>query len=208
VGLQERKPYMNNPEMRYAGMADLAPESNEPILEKPAFKKNKSNHGSGWIIIVLIIIIIAAVVLFYLDSTGKVNLLSGKTNNEVAADFDSASWKAVFLTNGQVYFGHLKGVGLAYPELSDIYYLQVQKVPIQPAQAANNQAGVQDAQQTQDQLIMVKFGTELHKPMDKMFINKDHIMFYEDLAADSAVVKAIEDYIKAQAEKPAAQPVR
>jgi hypothetical protein len=68
-------------------------------------------------------------------------------------------------------------------------------VPIQPAQAATDEAGVQPAaKQTTQQMILVKFGTELHKPMDKMFLNKDHILFYEDLSADSKVVEAINNY--------------
>jgi len=76
--------------------------------------------------------------------------------------------------------------------------LQVQNVPIQPAQAAEGTEGVQPAAQTQQQLVLVKFGTELHRPMDKMYINKQHIMFFEDLSSSSNVVQAIEDYKKNQ----------
>ena len=66
---------MNNSEIiHYDDMVDLAPKSNEPTLEKPAFKKHKSGKAGKWAIIILIIVIISAGVLFYLDSTGKVNL--------------------------------------------------------------------------------------------------------------------------------------
>ena len=85
---------------------------------------------------------------------------------------------------------------------SNLYYLQVQNVPIQPAPAAGGEESVQPAQETQQQLILVKFGTELHKPMDRMYINKDHILFFEDLAVDSNVVTAIENY-KASLQAPA-----
>jgi len=179
-------------------LADLAPESLEPTLDRPMPSRKKKSGGGSLLVIVLIIIIIAAAVLFYLDASGKVSLFGSAQEQENLINFDSSDWRAVFLTNGQVYFGHLKNTGSAYPELNDIYYLQVQEVPIQPAQPATAEEGVQPAQQTQQQLILVKFGTELHKPKDKMYINKDHIMFYEDLAEDSPVVASIEDYLKNQ----------
>jgi hypothetical protein len=183
-------------------MSNFAPESSEPTLAQPIVNKKKK---ANWPVAILVVIIIAAAVLFYLDASGKVNLFGGKQANPTI-NFDSGNWKAVFLTNGQVYFGHLENKDSAYPVLKDIYYLQVQKAPIQPAQAATNEQGV-NAAETQDQLILVKFGTELHKPLDEMVINKDHIMFFEDLSADSPVVKSIEDYLNAEATK-AAEPAK
>ncbi|MFH1457075.1 MAG: hypothetical protein ABIF17_03090 [Patescibacteria group bacterium] len=174
-------------------MANLAPESLEPTLRKPVVKNKKS--GNGWLVFVLIIIIIAVAVLFFLDSTGKINLF-GSGKEIVNTEAVPGEWQAVFLSNGQVYFGHLKNLESAYPKLTDIYYLQVQQVPIQPAEPATDEAGVQPAQQTTQQMILVKFGTEIHKPQDEMFINKDHILFYENLQADSQVLKAINDYLK------------
>jgi hypothetical protein len=177
-------------------VAGLAPESAEPVFHQPLKTAKKKGN---WVVIVLVAVIIIAAVLFYLDASGKVNLFGKKEPGQI--NFDASNWRAVFLTNGQVYFGHLKNADADYPELADIYYLQVQEVPIQPAEPATNEEGVQPAGTTQQQLILVKFGTELHKPQDKMLINKDHIMFYEDLAADSPVVKSIEDYLKAEAAK-------
>jgi len=195
---------MSNHNVDY-DVSGLAPESAEPAFHQPVGAPKKKG---GWLVMVLVIIIIVAAVLFYLDASGKVKLFGNKQASPVA-NFDSSSWKAVFLTNGQVYFGHLKNANGAYPELTDIYYLQVQEVPIQPAQAATNEAGVQPAaqQKTEQKLILVKFGTEVHKPMDKMMLNKDHVMFFEDLANDSPVVKSIEDYLKAEATK-AAEPAK
>jgi hypothetical protein len=180
-------------------VSGLAPEGAEPTFSQPTGMPKKKG---GWLVTALVVIIIIAAVLFYLDASGKVKLFGDKQTGP-AANFDSSSWKAVFLTNGQVYFGHLKNAAGAYPELSDIYYLQVQEVPIQPAEPAVNEAGVQAAaaQKTEQKLILVKFGTEVHKPTDKMMLNKDHVMFYETLAADSPVVKSIEDYLKAEAAK-------
>jgi hypothetical protein len=186
-------------------MSGLAPESSEPTLHQPGAIGRRKNN---WIVIVLVAVIIVAAVLFYLDASGKVKLFGNKQSSPEIS-FDSSNWQAIFLTNGQVYFGHMKGFEENYQELADIYYLQVQEVPIQPAQPAEQQAGVQPAAapKTEQKLILVKFGTELHKPQDMMFVNRDHIMFYETLAADSPVVKSIEDYLKAEAAK-TAQPAK
>src|SRR3990167_296168 len=43
-----------------------------------------------------------------------------------------AKWQAVFLNNGQVYFWHLARNGFDSWKLSDVYYIQITKVPVTP----------------------------------------------------------------------------
>ena len=176
-------------------MADLAPESLEPILKKPMPRKHK---GNSWFVSILIVVIIVVVVLFVLDTTGAISLFGSKNDEPTKTVSVTGDWQAVFLTNGQVYFGQLSEVGSAYPEVTNIYYLQVQEVPIQPAEPAIDEAGVQPAEQTAQQMVLVKFGTEMHRPQDQMFINNDHILFYENLEGESQVIKAINDYLASQ----------
>ena len=57
--------------------------------------------------------------------------------------------------------------------------------------------GVQQPNAKQ-QLVLIKFGTELHGPMDRMTINRDHILFWEDLKPDSTVVRSITQYKEGQ----------
>lgn len=99
-------------------------------------------------------------------------------------------YQAVFLTNDQVYFGKLSREGAAYPTLRDIYYLRVTQT-LQPRDP--------NAQPTQ-QLQLVKLGNELHGPQDEMRINREHILFVEDLKVDSQVVTAINEFKKSQAQ--------
>ena len=40
-------------------------------------------------------------------------------------------------------------------------------------------------------MSLIKLGEELHEPEDLMIINKDNILFIENLKADSKIVKAI-----------------
>lgn len=90
-------------------------------------------------------------------------------------------YQALFLTNGQVYFGKLSHVNDKYVELTDIYYLQVQ----QSVQPAENKDG------EQPQVSLAKLGNELHGPEDKMSVNREQVLFWENLKSDSKVVDAI-----------------
>lgn len=93
-----------------------------------------------------------------------------------------SGWQAVFLSNGQVYFGNVARLTPDSLVLRQIYYLQTSG----PLQAGGQQ-------QAQD-LALVKLGGELHGPTDEMLINRDHVLFIETLKADSKVVKAIEQF--------------
>ena len=104
------------------------------------------------------------------------------------------NYQAVFLTNGQVYFGKLSEVQKSYLKLNSIYYLQV--TPVLQTGTADEVSG--NPPQQQQQLSLVKLGNELHGPVDEMFINRDHILFIEDLESDSQVVQAIEKYKESQ----------
>lgn len=130
-----------------------------------------------WWVILLIVILV---------------LLAGwwwKTDGNLFSSSVSSNYQAVFLSNNQVYFGKLSDQNSRYPKLTDIYYLQVPQ-SLQPGQSNNN-------------INLVKLGSELHGPADKMEINRDHILFVEDLKTDSQVVQAIEQYKKNQATTPA-----
>ena len=132
-------------------------------------------------LLAILYIIIAAAIVYAVVFTKGFGLFDKKT---------TSGWQAVFLSNGQVYFGHLKGQSGQYASLNDIYYLQVeQQAGLQPGAATT------DPNQ-QPKLTLIKLGQELHGPQDKMDINRDHILFIEDMKSDSKVVTAIEEYIK------------
>ncbi len=96
-----------------------------------------------------------------------------------------SGYQAVFLTNGQVYFGKVANQKSTWVELTDIYYLQSRD-------SLQNQD--RDDFSNQSDLTLVKLGQELHGPTDYMQILRDHILFIEDLAEDSKVVQAIKDH--------------
>ena len=86
---------------------------------------------------------------------------------------DPNTYQSVSLTNNQLYFGHLKNISPEYLILNDVYYVRID----------NDGSGQ-----------LVKLGTiESHKPQDKMVINKDQVIFWENLQFESPVVKTIQN---------------
>lgn len=95
----------------------------------------------------------------------------------------SDTYSAVFLSNGQVYFGKIKENNSKEIILDDVFYLQ-----------SNNQGPISDQPIQSSQFTLIKLGNELHGPTDELFINKQNVLFYEHLRSDSHVVKSIKNY--------------
>ncbi len=131
---------------------------------------------------ILIALIVIVLIVLGLSVTGVTKKFIGgaSTGNE-------AAWQAVFLNNGQVYFGKITSDTGKEIILQDIYYLQVDQT-LQPNQNQN--------QAQPSKLSLVKLGNELHGPKDRMRINRDQATFIEDLKDDGKVVTAINDFIK------------
>jgi len=94
--------------------------------------------------------------------------------------------QAVFLNGGQVYFGNIEDLNSKYLSMKNIYYLRVNQ-QVQPNQ--DQSAGSSD-------ISLVKLGCELHGPQDEMVINREQIIFWENLKDDGQVAKAVADYVK------------
>lgn len=150
-----------------------------------------------WVILAVVVVVIIVLGLLFRDKLfGNGGAGAGKTT---ATDVSKPSgYQAVFLTNGQVYFGKISDVDSDYVGLTDIFYLQVG-----PQQGSATAAGQPAAAQPQQQISLVKLGNELHGPVDQMHISRSQILFYEDLKSDGQVVKAILSYKATPAATPA-----
>lgn len=150
----------------------------------------------------LIAVIVAAVLLvggFFAAS--RFGLLS---NTSVAgASFNQDAYHAVFLSNNQVYFGKVESAGGQYVKLTDIYYLILKR----PLQQQTPEGAEGENQQAKPEYTVVKLGNELHGPKDEMSINRDQILFVEELKNDSKVVQAIEQFKQKKAEGTEGEPV-
>lgn len=111
-------------------------------------------------------------------------------------------YQAVFLSNGQTFFGKVKGgVNGSYVTLTDIYYLIYQEAgqtAVSPTQEGNVATG---SAQKRPNFTLIKLGDELHGPEDKMLIRRDNILFIEDLKDEGKVAQAIINFKKEQAGK-------
>jgi len=117
-------------------------------------------------------------------------LLSGNSTNfgRLSNWADFTKYQAVFLTNGQVYFGKVTDVNQQTLVLEDIYYLRSNKgLQIAEEKSATT---APDA----DSFSLVKLGQEIHGPEDKMSINLGQVLFVENLKYDSRVAEAIREY--------------
>lgn len=84
-----------------------------------------------------------------------------------------AQYQAVFLANGQTYFGRYYDRIGTYAKIEDVYYLQ---------QVAGTDT-------TDASSRIVRRGRELHEPSSRMLIPKSAILFVEDLTDASPIAQ-------------------
>lgn len=133
-----------------------------------------------WIILAVIVVVLAVLGVVFRGQ------IFGKKSGSMSSGTGKSNYQAVFLTNGQVYFGKISNPEREYVNLKDIYYLQVG-----PQQGSTQGGTDQQAQQPGQTISLVKLGNELHGPEDEMHINRAQILFYEDLKEEGQVVAAI-----------------
>jgi len=164
----------------------------QPQMGSAQPMQSQGSSRAPWVVLVIVVVVVLAVLGFlFRDKLG----MGSKSETKLSG------YQAVFLTNGQVYFGKVSDMRDKYVTLKDIYYLQVnQQEQLQSGQPATTTST------QQPQLSLVKLGNELHGPDDIMQINRDQILFFEELKADGRVAQAIEEYKKNGANPtPAAQ---
>ena len=106
----------------------------------------------------------------------------GKSDQKIKIDTE---YKAVFLDNGQVFFGKIEEIGPSYLMLKDVFYVQSEVVQ-------------QDKDKKEVRNILVKRGSEWHGP-DLMYITTRHVVVIEPVSPSSRVAQLIKE---AKAQKP------
>jgi len=152
-----------------------APQTPPPPTLRSGQAKRRPNHAARpksdlavhpltpWAVTAAAVIVLALVILGIIPTSLR----------------SSRPWQAVFLTNGQAYFGHVARQTLTTVTLRDVYYLEASPgLRQQPGQPSPN-------------IALVKLGTEPYGPTDEMRINREHVLFTETLRDDSVVAQAI-----------------
>lgn len=95
---------------------------------------------------------------------------------------DTKKYQAVFLSNGQVYFGKIGGISKQAVDLRDVYYL---------TQTNTGTGG------TTGDYTLVKLGCQqIHSPLDQMVVSREQVSFWENLSDEGKVVKSIKEFQK------------
>lgn len=157
----------------------------------PAPAPNHSRGGSNKGFTLLKGLKLASVLLLFSVTVLLVALLWFVVRGNPASEnkyVESDKYQAVFLINQQLpYFAKVSEMNNKYVVIQDIYYLSVNQ-QVQPN--TENQAAAQD-------ISLVKLGCELHGPQDRMVINREQVVFWENLKDDGKVVDAIKRFKEA-----------
>lgn len=94
---------------------------------------------------------------------------------------DGAPYYALTLTNGSLFFAHLKYEDDRYLYLNDVHYFQ--RTPPPPAKKGEQPAS--------PGLTLVKQSADPQGPKDELILNRDQLLFYQELRNDSRVVQLI-----------------
>jgi len=95
---------------------------------------------------------------------------------------DKSKYQAVFLNNGQVYFGNVTALNDNYVRMTNIYYLTQGSTSGTSSSSNNNYS-------------LVKLGCQqIHDPLDEMVINRSQVTFWENLNANGKVVSSIKQF--------------
>lgn len=95
----------------------------------------------------------------------------------------TTEYQAVFMDNGQVFFGKLEKAGSAHPVLREVYYIGREASP--------------DGKEVKN--ILLKRGSEWHGP-DVMYLNGSHIAMIEPVSPSSRVMELINELKSKQQE--------
>lgn len=159
-------------------------QSTQPAAPRPAAPSaptgsretnSRRARDTKWFNVLNIIVLIGVAVLVALVA---LVFTRGGVANE-AKYVDSDQYQAVFLNNGQVYFGHVQSLNPQYVRMTDIYYL------------------TQNGSSSNSNYSLVKLGCQqIHDPLDQMVINRDQVTFWENLNDSGKVVSSIKQFQK------------
>jgi hypothetical protein len=150
-----------------------APATSERREERASSKDNK--FGPQWMRVLSAILLLGVAALLI----GIILAFTRSGDNE-SGFINTNDYQAVFLSNGQVYFGNIQNLTNSYVRMTNIYYL---------TQGSTSSAS------SSSNYSLVKLGCQqIHDPLDEMIINRDQVTFWENLNSNGKVVTSIKQF--------------
>ena len=150
------------------------------------YKEQRQNTYFYWKVFLVLLIILGAFSFLFFKGWLYIPAQSSSNNSDLpAAVSGGTGYQAIFLDNGQIYFGKITHMDEKTITLEDVYYI--------PSSANGQTINSQ-------QINLVKLGSELHGPTDEMFITFSHILFYENLSPESKVLQSIQSAAAAESQ--------
>ena len=135
---------------------------------------------NGWVI-VLALFVVALVVGWAFWYTAQ--------SSATVVPVEKDKYQAVFMSNGEILFGKLKTLDASHVELNEVFYIR----------SNTNDATATDSEEVQTEdngdMQLIKRGEEVHGPEDAMIINRDQVLYYENLKPSSKVSQLIQKYM-------------
>lgn len=142
-------------------------------------KKTKNVNDYGKAVLVFAILIFVSILIFTSISLWQ----NGTVRNTIQLLKYRGSYQAVFLTSGQAYFGNIT-------EISDEYIIIKKPFSIKVQQKQTDE----DAQVSQSEIKLLSIEDEFYQPEGYMLIEKNAILFIEELKDSSQIIEIIENY--------------
>lgn len=153
--------------------------ASRPSPAAPSAKapKKKSRNGLAWTIGLVVFALLVGIFGGY--------VLAGSAHTDTG--IDGKKYQAVYLMNGQLYFGKLSALDDSRFKLESVYYLQ----------AGSNEDGTQKtgaatATDAGSNFQLIKLSGAIYGPSDEMVISKDQVLYYQNLDADSKASQLID----------------
>ena len=164
---------------------DVRRPMNEASVPDVPVVNNRGKSGGGGLLWRLAAVVLILAGLAVTITYGVRGLAAVRADSAIK----SKEYQALFLTNGQVYFGKLTHTSSGYVKLTDIFYLQVQQT-VQPSSSSTTSSTAANNQQ----VSLAKLGGELHGPEDEMYVSREQVLFWENLKTSGKVTQAIQNY--------------
>lgn len=125
-----------------------------------------------WIAIIVVTVLILAGISWIILSRAQ----------PVVTGINTSRYQAVYLANGQIYFGKLETLGSSKMRLTNVYYLQTK---------TDTASTDTKDQSTNGNFQLIKLRGAVYGPSDEMIISNDQIIYFQNLEDNSKAAELI-----------------